>query len=109
LIDDALRSKVIFCSPLTLYAILAVIHHAVDNFKLEKTAAHMLSLLGMFNKQWKLFTESFDGLGEKIEAVQKEYTILTTTRRKQLDRQVGKIDDLRKQEGIVEPAVTSEE
>ena len=109
LIDDALRSKVIFCSPLTLYAILAVIHHAVDNFKLEKTAAYMLSLLGTFNKQWRLFAESFDDLGEKIEAVQKEFNNLTTTRRKQLDRQVGKIEELRKQEGIAEPATLPEE
>jgi DNA recombination protein RmuC len=109
LIDDALRSKVIFCSPLTLYAILAVIRHAIDNFKLEKTAANMLSLLGAFNKQWALFIESFDNLGEKIEAVQKEFNNLTTTRRKGLDRQVNKIEDLRKQEGIAESALIPEE
>ena len=109
LIDDALRSKVIFCSPLTLYAILAVIHHAIDNFKLEKTAAHMLSLLGTFNKQWSLFAKSFDDLGERIEAVQKEFNNLTTTRRKGLDRQVNKIEDLRKQEGIAEPAALQED
>jgi Uncharacterized protein conserved in bacteria len=109
LIDDALKSKVIFCSPLTLYAILAIIHHAIDNFKLEKTAAHMLSILGAFNKQWLLFTRSFDDLGEKIEAVQKEFNNLTTTRRKQLDRQVSKIEDLRKQEGIAEPDSLAEE
>lgn len=109
LIDDALRSKVIFCSPLTLYAVLAIIHHAIDNFKLEKTAAHMLSLLGAFNKQWVLFTKSFDDLGEKIEAVQKEFNNLTTTRRKQLDRQINKIEDLRKQEGISESVPVPEE
>jgi DNA recombination protein RmuC len=109
LIDDALRSKVIFCSPLTLYAILAIIHHAIDNFKLEKTAAHMLSLLGAFNKQWALFTKSFDDLGEKIEAVQKEFNNLITTRRKQLDRQVNKIEDLRKQEGIAESISVQED
>ncbi len=109
LIDDALKSKVIFCSPLTLYAILAIIHHAIDNFKLEKTAAHMLSILGAFNKQWLLFTRSFDDLGEKIEAVQKEFNNLTTTRRKQLDRQVNKIEDLRKQEGIADPDALAED
>lgn len=109
LIDDALRNKVIFCSPLTLYAILAIIHHAIDNFNLEKTAAHMLSLLGAFNRQWELFTKSFDDLGEKISAVQKEFDNLTTVRRKQLDRQIKKIEDLRKQEGIIESALIPEE
>ena len=32
-IDDALRSKVILCSPLTLYAILSVIRQGIDNFQ----------------------------------------------------------------------------
>ncbi len=109
LIDDALKSRVIFCSPLTLYAILAVIHHAIDNFNLEKTAAHILSLLGAFNKQWELFIKSFDDLGEKIGAVQKEFDNLTTTRRKQLDRQLKKIEDLRNQEGITESIPILEE
>ncbi len=109
LIDDALRNKVIFCSPLTLYAILAVIHHAIDNFNLEKTAARMLSLLGAFNRQWELFTKSFDDLGGKIEAVQNEFNNLITTRRKQLDSKIKKIEDLRKQEGIAESALISEE
>jgi DNA recombination protein RmuC len=38
LLDDSLKSKVILCSPMTLYAILAVIRQAIDNFNLEKTA-----------------------------------------------------------------------
>ena len=33
LLDDALRSKVVLCSPLTLYAILAVVRQAVENFR----------------------------------------------------------------------------
>ncbi|MFA6610748.1 MAG: DNA recombination protein RmuC, partial [Candidatus Omnitrophota bacterium] len=73
LLDDALKSKVIFCSPLTLYAVLAVIRQAVDNFNLEKTAAAILSLLGSFNKQWEAFTKSFDKLGSRIDEVQTEY------------------------------------
>lgn len=109
LIDDALKSKVIFCSPLTLYAILAVIHHAIDNFHLEKTAANMLSLLGAFNKQWEMFTRSFSDLGDKIEAVQAEFNNLTTTRRKKLDSQLKKIEDLRKQEGISETTTVPED
>jgi DNA recombination protein RmuC len=109
LIDDALKSKVVFCSPLTLYAVLAIIRHAVDNFNLEKTAAEILSVLGAFNKQWKSFIKSFDDLGEKIEAVQKEFDNLTTTRQAQLDRQVKKIEDLRKQQGITETATQPSE
>ncbi len=109
LLDDALKNKVIFCSPLTLYAVLAVIRQAVDNFNLEKTAAAILSLLGSFNKQWEAFTKSFDKLGNRIDEVRDEYNALTSTRRAQLDRQIKRIEELRKQGGIAEsPAVETE-
>ncbi len=105
LLDEALRQKVILCSPVTLYAVLAVIRQAVDNFNLEKTAAQILSLLGAFNKQWSMFMQSFDKLGSRIEETQKEYQKLTTTRKTQLDRQINKIEDLRRQQEISPAAV----
>jgi DNA recombination protein RmuC len=100
LMDDALRNKVILCSPITLYAILAVIRQAVDNFNLEKTAAQIMSLLGAFNKQWNNFVTSMERMGKRIEDAQKEYYTLTSTRRNQLERSLRKIDDLRSQTGI---------
>ena len=109
LLDDALKNKVILCSPLTLYAILAVMRQAVDNFNLEKTAAHVLSLLGAFNKQWDAFIKSFDRLGKRIQDLQDEFNALTSTRRNQLDRQIKRIEDLRRQEGIAESIPTEED
>lgn len=100
LLDDALKNKVIFCSPLTLYAILAVIRHAIDNFSLQEAASHILALLGEFNKQWYAFIKSFDKLGEKIKAVEDEFDALTSTRRNKLERAIKKIEDLRRQKGI---------
>jgi DNA recombination protein RmuC len=100
LMDDALRNKVILCSPITLYAILAVIRQAVDNFNLEKTAAQIMSLLGAFHKQWNNFVNSMERMGKRIEDTQKEYYALTSTRRNQLERSLRKIEDLRSQTGI---------
>lgn len=99
-LDEALRNKVILCSPLTLYAILAVIRQAVDNFNLEKTATQMLSLFGSFKKNWTKFLESFEKMGKKIEEAQREFNNLTSTRRNQLERPLRQIEDLRKQKGI---------
>ena len=100
-LDDALKRKVILCSPITLYAILAVIRQAVDNFSLEKTAAHMLSLFGSFHKQWAAFTKSLEKMGKRIDEAQKEFNFLTSTRRNQLERPLRQIEDLRKQKGIL--------
>ena len=99
-LDEALKNKVILCSPLTLYAILAVIRQAVDNFHLEQNANKMLALMGTFKKQWSLFVESMDKMGKKIEEARKEFDSLTATRRKALDRPLEQIEELRQQKDI---------
>jgi DNA recombination protein RmuC len=99
-LDEALKNKVILCSPLTLYAILAVIRQAVENFNLEKTASRILSLLGSFNKQWQAFIQSMEKMGRRIEDAHKEFHQLTSTRKSQLERPLREIESLRMQRGI---------
>jgi DNA recombination protein RmuC len=99
ILDTALHSKVILCSPMTLFAILAVIRQAIDNFYLEEKTLRVLKVLDAFNKQWIAYANSFDGLGKKIDAVQSEYLNLTTRRRNQVDRQLAKIGELREGQG----------
>ncbi|HDH87549.1 MAG: DNA recombination protein RmuC [Deltaproteobacteria bacterium] len=101
ILDEGLKNKVIFCSPITLFAVLAVIRQSVDNFALEKTSNEILSLFGVFKKQWDEFLKKLDILGKRIEDTQKEYESLATTRRRQLERPLNKIDDLREQKGIL--------
>jgi DNA recombination protein RmuC len=99
-LDEALRNKVVLCSPITLFAVLAVIRQAIDNFSLEKTSNEILSLFGSFKKQWHLFISKFDSLGQKIDAVQKDYDALTTTRRRMLERPLTKIEELRSEKAL---------
>jgi DNA recombination protein RmuC len=101
-IDEALRSKVIPCSPLTLYAILSVIRQGIDNFQLEQGASRMLALMGRFAKQWEEFIKGFEKMGKRIEDAQKEFDTLMTTRRTQLERPLAQIEELRRQKGIAE-------
>ena len=55
ILDEGLRNRVIFCSPITLFAVLAVIRQSVNNFALERTSNEILSLFGVFKKQWDEF------------------------------------------------------
>ncbi len=100
ILDEGIRNKVVFCSPITLFAVLAVIRQAVDNFALERTSNEILSLFGAFKKQWDEFAGKFDLLGRKIGDVMKEYEALTTTRKRQLEKPLNKIEDLRSQRGL---------
>lgn len=109
LMDDALKTKVILCSPLTLYAILSVIRQQMDNYKMEKTAAQMLSLFGTFNKQWDEFKKCMEALGKKIEQTHQEYDTLFTTRTRTLEKPLKQIDELRNQKGIPEAGLVENE
>ncbi len=95
IMDQAMAKRVIFCSPLTLFAILAVIRQAVDNFSLEQTSNEMLTLLGQFYKQWAAFKESMGRMGDRIAGAQEEFERLSTTRARQLERPLEKLEQLR--------------
>jgi len=95
LLDEALRQKVILCSPMTLYAILSVIRQAVENFHLEQTTAEIMDILSEFNKQWTKYKEGMEKLGQRIDSAQKEYYALVTTRGTQLEKPLQKIEQLR--------------
>ena len=97
ILDEGLKNRVIFCSPITLFAVLAVIRQAVDNFTLEQTSNEMLSLFGTFKKQWNEFINKLEIVGKRIGDAQKEYEAVMTTRRRQLERPLDKIEDIRSQ------------
>ncbi len=98
--DTAIQNKVLLCSPINFFAVLAIIRQAIDNFSLEQTSKEMLTLFGTFKKQWDAFVAKFDTLGDRIDAVQKEYEHLTTTRKRAVERPLNKIEGLRKQKGL---------
>ncbi len=98
--DTAIQNKVLLCSPVNFFAVLAIIRQAIDNFALEQTSKEMLVQFGAFKKQWDAFVAKFDTLGQRIEAVQKEYEVLTTTRKRAVERPLKKIEGLRKQKGL---------
>lgn len=100
ILDEGIKNRVLICSPITLFAVLAVIRQAVDNFALEQTSREILSLFGVFRKQWEKFIENMKLLGKRIEEAQKEYQSLTTTRRRQLEKPLREIESLRTQREI---------
>ena len=98
--DNALRNKVVLCSPINFITVLAVIRQAVDNFALERTSAELLSLFGRFKKQWDEFLNRLEMLGKRIGDALKEYENLMTTRRRQLESPLEKIENARIKQGL---------
>ncbi len=94
LIDHALRQKVVLCSPLTLFSVLAVIRQAVDSFRLERRGDEILEYLNGFRGEWSKFTEQLDKVGKHLGTLQNSYDSLQGTRRSVFERQLQRIDEL---------------
>jgi DNA recombination protein RmuC len=102
LIDTAMAQKVVLCSPVSLFAVLAVIRQAVDQTRLARTSDEILQCLSAFKQQWTKYAEAVDAVEKRFSSVQKSFDDLTGTRRRQLERQLDRIDDLRSQRGLPE-------
>ncbi len=95
LLDEALRQKVVLCSPLTLYALLAVVRQAAENMRVEHAAREILGLLATFGKEWTRFSELMEKMGRSLEQASQHFEELSTTRTRKLERQLEKIEALR--------------
>ncbi|MDP1820093.1 MAG: DNA recombination protein RmuC [Acidimicrobiales bacterium] len=102
LIDIAMGQKVVLCSPVSLFAVLAVIRQAVDQTRLARTSDEILQCLSAFRHQWTKYADAVDNVEKRFSATQKCLDELTGTRRRQLERQLDRIDDLRSQRGLPE-------
>jgi DNA recombination protein RmuC len=105
LLDSAMRGKTILCSPMTLYAILAVVRQSIDNFSLEVKSREMLGLFAAFKQQWEKFKEQMATVQQRFELAHKGYEELTGTRERMLDRQLTKIEELRSDQSALPESI----
>lgn len=99
-LDEALGMRVVLCSPITLFAVLAVIRQSVENFRLSEQTDRILSALGGFATQWEKYQEALGKLGGRLDSARKAYEELATTRTNVLQRQVDKVETLRVESGV---------
>ncbi len=100
ILDEALAMRIVLCSPLTLFAVLAVIRQSVENFHLSEQTDRILGALGGFAKQWEKYQTSVDKVGSRLASTQKAFDDLAHTRTNQLERQVRKVEALRLESGV---------
>ena len=94
--DEALKQKVIPCSPFTLYAVLSVVRQAHENFSYEKATKEIVNLIEQFTKTYELFKERFDEIGKSIEKLENQYSVIKEKSFKNLDIKIRRIGDYKK-------------
>ena len=104
--DLALSHGVVLCSPFTLFAVLGVIRKAVDCSLLERASDEILVALSRFSDQWTRFSDHVDRLGKQLGTVQTTYDEIAGVRRRQLEKRLDEIDNLRTARGLPAPDET---
>ncbi|MCY4539256.1 MAG: DNA recombination protein RmuC [Chloroflexi bacterium] len=93
-IDNALHQKVILCSPLTLYIVLAVIRQAAQNFNIEQKSREIVAIVNEIRKEWDKYTDEMQTLSNHFQRVYNNLQRLTVTRTRALDRRFDRIEGL---------------
>jgi DNA recombination protein RmuC len=106
LADLALGQKVVLCSPFTLFAVLGVIRQAVEALEVSRSSDEVLTHLAGFTDQWQRFSDQLDVVARRFDTVHRGMEELTGTRRRQLERHLDRIDDVRARRA---PALAAEE
>ena len=94
LVEFAMDNQVLLCSPITLFAVLAMVRQSVQSFHMESQAMEIQKLVHDFTEQWQKFSGKVDALGKSLNTVQKHYEDLETTRTRQLEKPVNKINEI---------------
>ena len=101
IIDNALKQKVILCSPLTLYIVLAVIRQAAQNFNIEQRSREIIDVVNDIRQEWEKYTGQMDKLERRFKGMHDDFHALTGTRTRQLDRKFVKIDSVTKSNDLL--------
>ena len=113
-IDTALQNKVILCSPLTLYIVLAVIRQASQNFNVEQRSREIFALVNEIRDEWRKYTDQMGKLERSFKSVNDNFHRLNFTRSRALDRRFDKIEimldsnELGSGDGVGAPALPPE-
>lgn len=95
LVDQAIAQKVVLCSPTTLFAVLAVVRQAVDNFLVDRRSNEILGAIGGLREQWELLSEPMEKMGRGLASAQRAYDDLVGPRSRQFGRQLAKLEAVR--------------
>ena len=95
---EAMRNKVVLAGPFSFTAILRMVRQAYTNFKYQENTYKIITHIKNFEKQFLLWNEEFEKVGDKIESLSKQYSTVSTTRTNQL---VKVLDQIKSEDNTV--------
>jgi DNA recombination protein RmuC len=100
-VDAALSQRVIPCSPLTLFGVLAVVRKAAESFAFNQASDEVLVAMDHFESEWRRFIDNFAVLGRQLATARGTYDQLVGVRATKLEAPLAQIAALRRERGLL--------
>lgn len=97
--EEAMKKKVIFAGPFSFTAILRMVKQAHANFHYQENLHQVIGLIRKFELEYDKYREAVDTLGSRLDSVQKQFQVVSSTR----DRALSRIVDQIKTQSIDKP------
>ena len=92
IIDSALKQRVILCSPLTLYIVLAVIRQAAQNFNVEQKSREIVKLVADIRFEWQKYAKEMASMERNFSTIHNRFKDLNGVRTRKLGAAFDKIE-----------------
>jgi DNA recombination protein RmuC len=92
IINDAFRKKILIVSPFSFIPITKTVLEMHKSFTMENSLRNLMVMFTDFSKQWGMFKGEFEKFDKSIKTLRDGYDQINTTRFKEMDRRVKKIE-----------------
>jgi DNA recombination protein RmuC len=91
--EEAIREKVILAGPFTFTAILRMIKQSYSNFRYQENIHTIIALIHQFSQEFEKYNDGIVELGKRINKTTEQFEFVNSTRTRQLNRIVDKIEN----------------
>lgn len=95
LVDRAMNKRVLIVSPFTFLIVARTVIESYRNFMISDKLKEVVTYVDEFVGEWSKFREKFEKYGRTLSVLQKDYEEITSTRVKQMEKRITKIEDVR--------------
>ncbi len=95
LVDYAMSQRVIIVSPFTFVIVARTVMESYRNFMIGDKLKEVVKYIDEFVGEWGRFRDEFDKFGRSIDSLRSGYEQITTTRTRQMERRIDKIETYR--------------
>ncbi len=89
--QEAVEKRVVLAGPFSFTAMLRMIRQSYENFRVQKNIHNIIGHVKEFEKEFSVFSEAFYKIGDRLDSLHKQYTDVSTTRFRQLERKMDKV------------------